>query len=152
VRHPDRTDQDQKSDARKYRLAAAPDPEPWCPSTIIRVDITLENSDNVTIIRLNGSLDGRSVTNCRDSFSKLISEGATRFVVDATQLRFIDSMGLGALIYLRRFARQGGGDVRIAHAGRELREILEISGLGAMFDLVPDTAEALARFGDAPGK
>lgn len=115
------------------------------------MDITLEDSGGVTIIRLNGSLDGRAVAVCRDRFSALIAGGATRFVVDAAQLRFVDSMGLGALIYLRRFARQGKGDVRIAHAGRELLEILEISGLGAMFEVLPDTAAAVARFrGAAP--
>ena len=47
---------------------------------------------------------------------------------------------------MRRFARQGKGDVRLAAAGRELLEILEISGLGPMFEVWPDVAAAVARF------
>ena len=110
------------------------------------MDILVEEAGSVTVVRLNGSLDGRSVADLRDRLSALLNSGATRFVVDAAQLRFVDSMGLGALIYLRRFARQGKGDVRLAAAGRELLEILEISGLGPMFEVWPDVAAAVARF------
>ena len=84
------------------------------------MEISIETLDGVTVIRLNGSLDARSVNGFRDQISALISAGATQFVVDAAQLRYVDSSGLGALLYLRRFARQGKGDVRIASAGREL--------------------------------
>lgn len=111
------------------------------------MDISVEESGDIKIVRLNGSLDGRTVANLRDRLSTLLTAGATRFIIDSTQLRFVDSMGLGALIYLRRMARQGKGDVRIAAASRELLEILDISGLGQMFEVMPDVAAAVARFG-----
>ena len=112
------------------------------------MEITIETVDGVTVIRLNGSLDARSVTGLRDRISALIADGATRFVVDAAQLRFVDSSGLGALLYLRRFARQGKGDVRIASPGRELLVLLDISGLRTIFEVDPDVAAALSRFAD----
>lgn len=112
------------------------------------MDISIEEISSVTVIRLNGSLDARSVNGFRDQLSKLIAAGATRFVIDAAQLRFVDSMGLGAFIYVRRFARQGKGDVLIASAGRELLEILNISGLGQVFKVLPDVPAALAHFAD----
>jgi len=114
------------------------------------MDITIETLGGVTVIRLNGTLDARSVHGFRDQISALIAAGATRFVVDAAQLGFVDSMGLGALLYLRRFARQGKGDVRIASAGRELMVLLELSGLRTIFDVCPDVPAALARFAEAP--
>ena len=110
------------------------------------MDISVEESGGITVVRLNGSLDGRTVAGLRDRLSALLTAGATRFTIDAAQLRFVDSMGLGALIYLRRMARQGKGDVLIASAGRELLEILDISGLGQMFEVLPDVAAAAARF------
>jgi anti-sigma B factor antagonist len=113
------------------------------------VDISIETVDGVTVIRLNGSLDARSVNGFRDQISTLIAAGVTRFVVDAAQLRFVDSMGLGALLYLRRFARQGKGEVRIASAGRELVGLLDLSGLRTIFEVCPDVPAAVARFADA---
>ena len=113
------------------------------------LEISIETVDGVTVIRLNGSLDARSVNGFRDQISTLIAGGAARFVVDAAQLRFVDSMGLGALLYLRRFARQGKGDVRIASAGRELTGLLDLSGLRTIFEVWPDVPTALARFAEA---
>ena len=113
------------------------------------MDVSIETLDGVTVIRLNGVLDARSVTGFRDRISALIAAGSVRFVVDAAQLRFVDSMGLGALLYLRRFARQGKGDVRIASAGRELLGLLDLSGLRTIFDVCPDVPSALARFAGA---
>lgn len=113
------------------------------------METSIETVGGVTVIRLNGSLDARSVNGFRDQISTLIAAGAARFVVDAAQLRFVDSMGLGALLYLRRFARQGKGDVRIASAGRELTGLLDLSGLRTIFDVCPDVPAALAQFGAA---
>ena len=112
------------------------------------MDVSIDTVDAVTVIRLNGALDARSVNGFRDQLSALIAAGAVRFVVDAAQLRFVDSMGLGALLYLRRFARQGKGDVRIASAGRELLGLLDLSGLRTIFDVCADVPAALACFAD----
>jgi anti-sigma B factor antagonist len=110
------------------------------------MDVAIDTVGGITVIRLNGTLDARSVHGLRDQISTLVAAGATRFVVDAAQLRFVDSMGLGALLYLRRFARQGKGDVRIASAGRELLGLLDISGLRTIFEVCPDVPAAVARF------
>jgi anti-sigma B factor antagonist len=113
------------------------------------MDVSIDTLDGITVIRLNGTLDARSVDAFRDQISALIGAGASRFVVDAAQLRFVDSMGLGALLYLRRFARQGKGEVRIASAGRELLGLLDVSGLRTIFDVCEDVPVALARFAEA---
>lgn len=115
------------------------------------METSIETLDGVTVIHLNGSLDARSVNGFRDQISALISAGATQFVVNAAQLRYVDSSGLGALLYLRRFARQGKGDVRIASAGRELIGLLDLSGLRTIFETWPDVPAALARFAGASG-
>jgi anti-sigma B factor antagonist len=114
------------------------------------MDVSIDTVDGITVIRLNGALDARSVDAFRDQLSALIGAGASRFVVDAGQLRFVDSMGLGALLYLRRFARQAKGDVRIASAKRELLVLLDLSGLRTVFDVCDDVPVALARFAEAP--
>jgi anti-anti-sigma factor len=113
------------------------------------MDVSIETLDGITVIRLNGALDARSVNGFRDQLSTLIAGGAARFVVDGAQLRFVDSMGLGALLYLRRCARQAKGDVLIASAGRELLGLLDLSGLRTIFDVCPDVPSALARFAAA---
>lgn len=114
------------------------------------MDIAIHETAGVTVIRLNGALDARSAAGFRTELSRLLSRGVTRFVVDGTQLGFVDSMGLGTLVYLRRAARQAKGDVRIAAAGRELLEVLDFSGMGQVFQVLPDVPAALASFPPPP--
>lgn len=110
------------------------------------MDITIDDDAGVTVIRLNGALDARSAAGFRAQLSGLLSGGATHFVIDGTQLGFVDSIGLGTLVYLRRAARQAKGDVCIAAAGRELLEVLDFSGMGQVFQVLPDVSAARARF------
>lgn len=110
------------------------------------MDITIDDKAGVTVIRLNGALDARSAAAFRAQLSSQLSGGATRFVIDGAQLGFVDSIGLGTLVYLRRAARQAKGDVCIAAAGRELLEVLDFSGMGQVFQVLPDVPAALARF------
>jgi anti-anti-sigma factor len=57
------------------------------------MDITIETIGGVTVIRLNGTLDARSVHALRDRISALITAGATQFVVDEL-LVLLDLSGL----------------------------------------------------------
>ena len=52
------------------------------------MDTSIETIDGVTVIRLNGALDARSVNGFRDQISTLIKAGAIRFIVDGAQLTF----------------------------------------------------------------
>jgi anti-sigma B factor antagonist len=64
-------------------------------------------------------------------------------VVDLTQLEFLDSTGLGALIGAHKRAAEHGGSVRlVAHEGQILR-LLRITGLLEVFSVYPSVEAAL---------
>jgi anti-sigma B factor antagonist len=56
-------------------------------------------------------------------------------VVDLTDLVFIDSTGLGALIYGFQRAREAGTRFRLAHASASVKQILVLSGLLEVVEL-----------------
>jgi anti-sigma B factor antagonist len=64
-------------------------------------------------------------------------------VVDLTQLEFLDSTGLGALIGAHKRAAEHSGSVRlVAHEGQILR-LLRITGLLDVFSVYPTVEAAL---------
>ena len=72
-----------------------------------------------------------------------IEEGAVDVILDGSRVHYIDSTGLGELIATARRLSEGcGGRLGIAAPSRKLREILEITGLKAIF-VVADS-EAMA--------
>ena len=60
------------------------------------------------------NLEGDDSIQFRDRVKNLIADGRTRLVVDLSQVRFIDSFGLGALVSALRVVRAAGGDLKLA--------------------------------------
>jgi anti-anti-sigma factor len=61
--------------------------------------------------------------------SSLVDRGYVHLIVDASAVRFCDSMGLGALLRARARASSIAGDLTVCAASPRLRRILEIAGM-----------------------
>ncbi|MET0136665.1 MAG: STAS domain-containing protein [Kibdelosporangium sp.] len=61
--------------------------------------------------------------------TSLVDRGYVHLVVDASAVRFCDSMGLGALLRARARASAAAGGLIICAASPPLRRALEIAGL-----------------------
>lgn len=85
--------------------------------------------DGVAIVYLRGTLEMISAANLREVVTSTISEGNIRIVVDLTDLAFIDSTGLGALIGGLKSTRQAGGDLRIMAPCSQVRLVLELTNV-----------------------
>jgi len=62
--------------------------------------------------------------------------GAVDVRVDLEQVDFMDSAGLMALGHLREIAVRRGGTVCLVRPNRPVRRILDVSGFGALCDIV----------------
>jgi anti-sigma B factor antagonist len=61
--------------------------------------------------------------------SSLVDRGYVHLVVDASAVRFCDSMGLGALLRARVRASAAAGGLTVCAASTHLRRALEIAGM-----------------------
>ena len=59
----------------------------------------------------------------------LVAGGDSRIVIDMTDLQFVDSSGLGALVGGLKSARVAGGDLRIAAVPEAVRTVLHLTNL-----------------------
>jgi anti-anti-sigma factor len=71
-----------------------------------------------------------------------VAEGRDRIVVDFSQVVFIDSSGLGALIAGLKATRQAGGDLRIAHVPEQVMTVLRLTNLDRVLRAHPTVADA----------
>lgn len=74
----------------------------------------------------------------------LIDQGAQRMVVDMTDVPFITSTCLGALMVAHKRIREKNGYIRVAGAQPLVRQILEITKLVKLFGRYETPAQALA--------
>ena len=57
-----------------------------------------EEADGVPVVRVGGELDLHAVPELRAAFDKLMEEGPRALVLDLSEVTFIDSTALGAIV------------------------------------------------------
>jgi len=108
--------------------------------------IEVEKRGGVSVMHCGGSLDADSIAAFKKVAYDLVDKGSVRLVVDCTNLTFVDSMGLGALISLLRRVRQRQGDVKVAALTDDVKTIFEITRLHRLFEVSADLNTAIKRF------
>jgi len=77
------------------------------------MDFSTSRTNGVTTLRIEGELDAITVSEIRPTIEALVAERPARVVIDVTNLRLVDSSGVGALVFLYKNAKQYGGVVTV---------------------------------------
>lgn len=88
------------------------------------------------IVMVSGELDMATASVLSQHLSELVEDG-TDVVVDVSELRFIDSSGLRALIDARRKSHDRGQTLTLRHPSRNVNRVLAITGLDRVFIIEP---------------
>lgn len=101
---------------------------------------------NLTVVALRGFLDAHTAPEFEATLQEKIDDGRVRFVVDCGELRYISSAGLGVFMGFIEDLREAGGDLKICGLIPKVREVFELLGFDALFEIRDDRAAALASF------
>jgi anti-sigma B factor antagonist len=92
-------------------------------------------ADRVTVA-LHGEVDVLTVDQVRMALGEAIAARPPLIVVDLADLSFIDSTGLGAIVFGFQRARDCGVGFLLARPTSGVRQVLVVSGLLEVVDLV----------------
>jgi anti-sigma B factor antagonist len=109
----------------------------------LSVDIKSEHDGAAIIYRLRGSLDLATAPSLRAALIEAANEGKHEIIVDLTELEFLDSTGLGALIGAHRRALENRGRVRLIVHDGPIQRLLNITGLMRIFAVYASLDAAL---------
>ena len=124
---------------------------------------------DVTVLRVEGQLDGQSYQNLIAKARELFDAGARDFVLDLTDLTYISSAGLVALhsiaLMLKgeempdtehgwsAYRSMGRGSeagqqahIKLLNPREEVRSVLEMVGFDRLFEIFTDRNEAVKSF------
>ncbi|MBK1990850.1 STAS domain-containing protein [Sphaerospermopsis aphanizomenoides BCCUSP55] len=79
---------------------------------------TREVRENCQLFRLTGLLDAFSEPTFSKVLSAKIEEGPKHIILDLSQIDFVDSSGLGALVQLAKKAKEANGTLQIVTNAR----------------------------------
>ena len=96
---------------------------------------SLDRDADTATVALRGEVDVLTVDQVRVALTDAIADRPRAIVVDLADLTFIDSTGLGALVFGFQRARDAGIAFRLARASRGVRQVLVLSGLLEVVEL-----------------
>jgi anti-anti-sigma factor len=108
------------------------------------MEIYEEIKNEICLLRLKGRLDANSVKSIKRHIEFLAKQRVIKIIMDMEQISFMDSLGLGSLVYCLRHVKQSGGDIKLASLQEQVRRLFEITNIYRMFQIFDD-AETAAR-------
>jgi len=108
--------------------------------------IRRQDYDEVTVVELQGEIDGEVVEPLRNAVTEIAGGQRKGIVLDMSDVSFLDSQGLELLLWVRDYCRQNKIQLRLAGLDENCGKILEITRLQDEFDCHAELAEAVKSF------
>lgn len=102
------------------------------------------------VLLLDGFLDAHTAPEFERAIQEELDAGRVQIIVDGAQLKYISSAGLGVFMSFIEEIREKGGDIKICGLVPKVRQIFDILGFQAIYDMVDTRAAAVQRFAEAP--
>jgi anti-sigma B factor antagonist len=114
------------------------------PQDILSIDVQTTPDGTAQLFTLHGSLDIATSPSVRAALLEAAEGGQHDVIVDLTNLEFLDSTGLGALIGAHKRSKEHGGRVRLVAQEGQILRLLRITGLLGVFAVYHNLDDALS--------
>jgi anti-sigma B factor antagonist len=104
--------------------------------------ITSAKRDSVTVVFLEGSIDGKTAPVVRDELRPIL-EKAEDVVLDMSKVDYLSSAGLRLLLLVYREFVAKNKKLVLAGMSQEIEEVMSYTGFLGFFRLAPTNAQAM---------
>lgn len=113
------------------------------------MNLIQEKKNNTFIFRLGTEyLDSTVAPALKAAFLLAIEQGEKNFLVNLYPVSYVDSSGLGALLFGLRHALEKGGDLKLACAAPRILKLIKIAHLEEQLLIYKDEEEAIQAFSE----
>jgi anti-sigma B factor antagonist len=99
------------------------------------MNFSRQDQGDATVLRISGSLDALSTPDLRPTIDALVAERRAAITIDLTELRLIDSSGVGAIVSLYKRMRAQGATVEVTGLKDQPLAIFRLLRLDRIFAL-----------------
>jgi anti-sigma B factor antagonist len=101
-------------------------------------------NDKILTLTLEGDLIGEnSGIDLVEVVNTQVAAGLRLCIVDISKLRYINSSGIGVLITIMTKFRNKGGDICLLEPSENVKKLLIVTKLNAIFEVARDREEAI---------
>lgn len=108
------------------------------------METQVENMQSVAVLALNGRLDSHTVPALKTQIADYIDARSAHLVLDISDVTFIDSRALAAIVQGMHACNGIGGELYLAGPTNSVRRIFELTRLDKAIKIYSNRLEALA--------
>ena len=106
------------------------------------MELSYKMESGVAVISISGRLVAANANDLTNKFTSLAQE-VLNFVLDLSEMEYIDSTGLGAIVSCLKKSSEKGGNIKLACIQEKPRMIFEITRAYRIFDIYDDVETAV---------
>jgi anti-sigma B factor antagonist len=111
------------------------------------MELTKKVLGDVAVISVSGNIKGCPEAEIiHESIKKSLVEDTTQLVVDLTDVHWVGSVGIGAIIGGLTTVRHRGGDLRLVGINNKIQNLLTITKLDGLFKVYDSIDAAVESF------
>ena len=104
---------------------------------------TQQFDDNIVLGIKEERLDANNSMDLKEHVLTLLNQGHTKFVIDLSDVLFVDSSGLGVLLSGYKNVSLKSGRFSLVGLHQRVQSMFELTRLHRVFDIYPNLEEAL---------
>jgi len=105
---------------------------------------TLEKTEQYTLIQLHTEkIDAIKTPQLKTELTTLNAEGVKSFILDFTEVKYVDSSGLSAILLANRICEGSGGILVVYGLQDGVKKLITISQLDKVLNIFPTKEEAI---------
>ena len=108
--------------------------------------LSINHVDDICYFTLVGDIDSLSAGLIKEKIQSQVEAHCYKLIIDLTQVKFMDSAGLGVLVSGLKVCNKNGGDLVLVGLSENVRELFRITRLDTVFKLFPDRQSATEAF------
>ncbi len=109
------------------------------------MELKIRKSGENYIIDVNGEMDLYNSYKLKELVMKMLEKKVGRFIINLENVDYIDSSGIGALIYICSTIKKMGLKLIITNIHGSVKKVIELTKLMGYFPITPTIEEALVK-------
>jgi len=111
------------------------------------LEIRQRQAGDVTILDLSGRIRlGEEEQSFRQKLNQTLEQGAKKILLNMADVDYVDSAGVGSLVYSYSTAVRRGAEVKLLNLTNKLQDLLAVTKLLTVFDSFQDEQTAIRSF------
>jgi anti-sigma B factor antagonist len=102
---------------------------------------------NVSVIDVAGRITlGEGSAALRETLRDMVAKNQNKILLNLADVTYIDSSGIGELVSAFTTVTNTGGQLKLLHLNKRVKDLLQITKLYTVFEVKEDEADAIRSF------